>query len=121
MESWRKVVPASGFEGSFRTKRLLTPLAIPSDSFNGSMGRDVSEAARGIEEVGEEGDWGKRWDPGRKERQPLLGVQSSSANQNPMAEGGSVYRKVESLWLGTAPPILGCLQMIILCNTFGSL
>lgn len=80
------------------------------------------------------------WDPGTKERHPFVLVQSSSANQNPTADGGSVYKNTESWWLGTLhpklvsqgyavvggdglvpfPPISGCLQMIILCNILGS-
>jgi hypothetical protein len=36
------------------------------------------------------------WDPGTKERHPFVVVQSSSANQKPTADGGSVYRNTES-------------------------
>lgn len=84
-------------------------------------------------------------------RHPFCGVQSSRAIHAPTALGGSVYRNVESLCIGTncrishilfildkgywrgsanvwyskmtyspVPPILGCLQMIILCRTLGS-
>ena len=83
------------------------------------------------------------WLPGIKYMQPFSGVQFSRANQKPTAEGGCVYRKVESmcagtydendidehglhqdrrgflLWL-TSPPILGCLQITMDCNILGS-
>ena len=74
------------------------------------------------------------WADDHATRQPFSGVQASSAIQAPIALGGFVYRNVESLWLGTGisfkarrhqhspvPPILGCLQITILCNTLGSL
>jgi hypothetical protein len=32
-----------------------------------------------------------RWDPGKNDRAPFSGVHFSSANQNPRADGGSVY------------------------------
>ena len=32
-----------------------------------------------------------RWDPGKKDSAPFSGVHFSSANQNPNADGGSVY------------------------------
>jgi hypothetical protein len=72
----------------------------------------------------------------RHTKHPFAGVQSSRAIQAPTALGGSVYKNVESLWQGTeispssrstvwdyspTPPILGCLQMIILCNTLALL
>jgi len=38
---------------------------------------------------------------GELTRQPFAGVQSSKAIQAPTALGGSVYKKVESLWHGT--------------------
>lgn len=37
----------------------------------------------------------------RLTRHPFVLVQSSSAIQTPIAEGGEVYRNVESLWIGT--------------------
>jgi hypothetical protein len=39
-------------------------------------------------------------------RHPFDGVQSSKAIQVPIALGGSVYRNVESLWVGTADQTL---------------
>ena len=35
-------------------------------------------------------------DPGTNDRHPFVAVQSSNANQNPTADGGSVYKYVES-------------------------
>ena len=43
-------------------------------------------------------DWGV---PHTLTRHPFSGVHDSSAIQQPTALGGSVYRKVESLWHGT--------------------
>lgn len=40
-------------------------------------------------------------EPGINQRQPFSSVQSSSANQNPTADKGSVYKKEESWWEGT--------------------
>lgn len=54
-------------------------------------------------------------------KHPLFSVASSSANQKPTAEGGLVYRNVESWWGGTAPPIEGCFNIIILCRISGCL
>ncbi len=41
---------------------------------------------------------------GRLTKHPLSGVHSSKATQAPTALTGSVYRKVESLCIGTEPP-----------------
>jgi len=47
-------------------------------------------------------------DPGKNESAPFSGVHFSRGIQNPRADGGSVYRNVESLCSGTSPPICGC-------------
>jgi hypothetical protein len=47
-------------------------------------------------------------EPGANHRQPFSSVAASRANQKPTAEGGSVYRKVESWCANTAPPTRGC-------------
>jgi hypothetical protein len=60
------------------------------------------------------------WLPAAKLKHPFSAVASSNAYQKPTAEGGSVYKNVESWCGGTRPPISGCLQMIIDCRIRGS-
>ena len=47
-------------------------------------------------------------------------IASSSANQKPIQDSGSVYKKVESWWQYTSPPMRGGLNMYMDCNNTGS-